>query len=407
MKNLIELNKEIEKLIKPEVFFYESYQTFSFLDKWVIELDEEYFNNWEKKIKDKIDIIADLDSPIKVKFIKIFQQHVLEKYKDNIKLNTENLEYLKAVSFGDLYSHENKPKKSCKDICSYLDNDSAPPISYNEYENIIFKLHNIFCAGNYLLENTSSEDSLCEEIHLLESEILKDLEVKRKESEIEKEKNSADLTIQLKDELNSFHKDVFGYSEDEDNNVTDEEIEDIISIISPSTQANTESQELEKIHSFVQLSLCLDKTRNVLFNIVQYLNNIVDLIKKIENYKEDELTLDDILINDPTDLKLEYKLSKMEVALFYRALHDTGVIEVNNQGQKHPYTNLKKYINSSNMYYLDNLKVDKVKNINKEFSKFLNDNKYEKQELEVLELIISKFKNRKEEILANQEEGLA
>lgn len=388
MKHLIDLNKEIEKIVNPEIYFHHDYQTFSFFETWVVEADYKYFNNWEERIKDKINHIADLDSPIKVKFIKIFHQDVLNKYNDIIKFDTENLESLKSLFSDKYYTPKsiNPAKKKCKEF-SY-NKDSISFISMDEYEYIVYKLGQIFISKDFI-PLSDPELTLYDEKCHLEELILEEIEIKN--GDIEKKKLEA----------KEADRDFF-----EKEGLKKEEIEKKLSKIYPVTKIDIE-EELEKVYSYVHLSFCLDNTKTVLRNIIKHLDNLVNLIKKLENYKEDEFTLDDILINDPTDIKLEYKLSKMEVALFYRALHDTGIIDVNNQGQKFPYTNLKKYIDNSNMYYFDNIKINKVRDINKEFAKFSKDNKYEKHELKMLNLIIEKFNSRIEYIKANQEEGLA
>ncbi|WP_275315270.1 hypothetical protein [Tenacibaculum bernardetii] len=389
MKHLIDLNKEIEKIVNPEINFHHDYQTFSFFKTWVVEADNEYFNNWEKRIKDKINHIADLDSPIKVKFIKVFHQDVLQKYKDLLKLNFNNLDTVKSTIHSEYKTSKSidKPKKRCSDI-SYEKESVFYMSHYYYYEEIIYKLGKIFYSDNYLLLE-DPEYTLEDEKSNLEELILESLEVENEE--IEKK------VLEAKEANRAFL---------EKEGTKKEVIEKELSKIHSVTKVDIE-EELEKVYSYVHLSICLDNTKTVLKNIIKHLDNLVNLIKKLENYKEDEFTLDEILINDPTDIKLEYKLSKMEVALFYRALHDTGIIHVNNQGQKHPYTNLKSYIDNSNIYYLDKAKMSKVNDITRQFARFLNDNKYEKHELKMLNHIIEKFKSRIEYIKANQEEGLA
>lgn len=356
MKNLIELNKEIEAIFNPEIYVFNEYRNITFRKHWVNDIydNQNYFYDWEENILNKINNTVDLDSPSKIKFIKIFHQDVLKKYNDLSKIDYENLDYLKSFKqFPILFSTDiNKSKDDCSEFYFHPED-----YRYGDFLDLMAKIFNIENFNFYDANYDSSEYK-----DVLEDKIM----------------------YKLHDT---------------------EEIEREVSVFK---LKNTEDElEINRYYSYGFLSYCLENTRTLLKNIAKHLDDTVNFIKKIENYKEDEFTLDEVYDNDPNNLKLEFKINKMEVALFYRALHDTGVIDVNNQGQKHPYTNLKKYINSSNMYYLENMKVDKVKNINKEFSKFLNDNKYEKQEIEVLELIISKFKNRKEEILANQEKGLA
>ena len=384
MKNLIELNKEIEAIFNPEIYIFNEYRNITFSKHWVNDIyaNQNYFHEWEERIINKINNTVDLDSPSKIKFIKVFHQDVLNKYSELSKIDYENLDFLKSFKqFPILFSNNlNRSKVECSEFYFHPDD-----FRYGDFLDLmarIFKIENF-----YYYDGDYSPDS---SKYILEDLIMNKLHNLDEVDEIGKAKSK------LKEE------DVTEFNIDE----IDETVLDKIDEILFDDKVEVEV-EINRYYSYGFLSYCLENTRTLLKNIVKHLDDTVNFIKKLENYKEDEFTLDEVYDNDPNNLKLEFKINKMEVALFYRALHDTGLIDVNNQGQKYPYTNLKKYINSSNMYYLDNMKVDKVKNINKEFSKFLNDNKYEKQEIEVLELIISKFKNRKEEILASQEEGLA
>ena len=389
MKNLIELNKEIEAIFNPEIYVFNEYRNITFRKHWVNDIydNQNYFYDWEENILNKINNTVDLDSPSKIKFIKIFHQDVLKKYNDLSKIDYENLDYLKSFKqFPILFSSTiNKSKNECREFYFHPDD-----FRYGDFLDLMARIFHIEDFNFYDAEYDSSEykdvleDSIMNKLHNLD------------EIEIDEVDEIGNATSKLEKE------DVTEFNIDEIDETTLDKIEEILFDNKVEVEV-----EINRYYSYGFLSYCLENTRNLLKNIAKHLDDTVNFIKKLENYKEDEFTLDEVYDNDPNNLKLEFKINKMEVALFYRALHDTGVIDVNNQGQKHPYTNLKKYINSSNMYYLENMKVDKVKNINKEFSKFLNDNKYEKQEIEVLELIISKFKNRKEEILANQEKGLA
>jgi hypothetical protein len=355
MKNLIELNKEIETIFKPEIYIFNEYKNIMFNERWVNEIfdNKNYFYDWEQRIVNKINNTVDLDNSLKIKFIKVFHQDVLEKYNELSTIDYESLEYLKTFKLSFL--NIKKPENFCSEFYSSSDDF--------EYGDFLEKMSRIFEIEDYNYNDGEYD-----------SEKAKDI---------------------LEDEI------MFKLHDGEKSIVVIEEIEE--------TTYLYQEKDLAKIDSYYSygfLSYCLENARTLLKNIVRHLDNLVNLIRKLENFEDDKLTLEDILVNDLTDIKLEYKLSKMEVALFYRALHDVQIINVNNQGQKHPYTNLKKYINSSNMYYFDNKKTDKVKNINKEFSKFLNDNKYEKQEIELLEFIMKKLNSRIEYINKNHEEGL-
>ncbi|WP_298553593.1 hypothetical protein [uncultured Algibacter sp.] len=386
MKYLIDLNKEIEKIVNPEIYFHEDYQTFSFFKTWVVEIDDEYFNNWENRIKDKINHIADLDSPIKVKFIKVFHQDVLQKYNNIIEFDNENLEYLKSL-FSNIYRTPESiksPKNKCKDFSD--DFDSSYFITYEEYEHFIYKLGRIFYSKDFL-PLTDPDETLDDEKGNLEELILERIEIENEENE-KKKHEAKEATRKFLEKEGDIEKDV---------------IEEELSYNYPVNKIN-KNEELEKMHSYVQLSICLDSTKTVLKNIIKHLDNILNLIKKLETYKEDEFNFDEVFDKDPTNLKLEFKTNKLNVVFFYKALFEEGFIDVDSKNQKYTDTNLKKYLDNANIHFLNEKGESvKVKGINKEFSKVKkrkNDEKseYERQEIELLDLIISKFSDRRKKI---------
>lgn len=334
MKDIIDLNAEIEKIAKPEIEFHEKFQNIRFYGNWVNEISYKYFEDWEERIKNKINNITDLDSQSKVKFIKVFQQDVIQKYDDLSKFDYGSIEILKSIPrvvfMTDLSVESPKSRGSEIYYSDFFD---------DAYEEILYKMAEVYKIDNF--DYYDGEHSPDSQKDILQDEILDKL--------------------------------------------------------------NLEEEQLESLYSYAYLSLTLESTRKLLERITKYLDYLVNLIRKLENFEEDKLKLDDVFAADPTDIKLEFKINKLSVAMFFRNLHDMGIINVDNKNQKTPYTNLKKYINEANIYYLDNNKVNKVKNINKEFSKILNDKykEYEKQEFNLLDLLITNFQQRKAELLNN------
>ncbi|WP_027137411.1 hypothetical protein [Gaetbulibacter saemankumensis] len=333
MKNILDLNIEIEKIVKPNIEYHQELQNIRYNGKWVNEIHWNYFNDWEERIKNKINNIADLDSLSKVKFIKVFHQDVLQKYRDLLKLDYKDLDILQSIPKTVYISNlETKlSKKKFQEL--YFSSDDFG------YEETLTRMAEIYKIDDFdLYDAQHSPDSYK---YILQDEILSNLK--------------------------------------EDN-----------------------EEKLESIYSYVHLSLTMEETRKMLGRITVYLDYLVNFIKKLENFEEDKLTLDEVHDNDPNNIKLEFKINKLAIAMFYRNLHDMGIINVDNKNQKMPYTNLKKYINDANIYYLDNKNVNKVDRINKEFSKILNDKykEYKQQELNLLDLLISKFQEKKEQILS-------
>lgn len=339
MKNILELNAEIEKLFNPEIQYYSQFKNILFNDKWVNEIDNNYFDELEKRIKDKINLIADLESLQIIKYLKIFNEDLLKKYRNNLTIEYENLDKLNLLTKVILFVHEEtiiKPKEQCSVLnFNYIDD-------YEPYFNTMLKIYKI---GREWYDYFNA--------------------------------------IELSDAIAYIEEDIKEKYQLHEN----------------------EEDAIVEYYAFAHLSICLSAQRDVIVRIAEYFNNLINVISKIESFKDDKLSLEEIYDNDPTNIKLEYRINKMEVAFFYRALHDAGILFVDNKNQKYPYTNLKKYINKSNIYYLENNKVEKIDNINKEFSK-INSNEYKTQEMKMLELVISKLNTRKEVLLSDKEEGI-
>lgn len=342
MKDIVKLNSEIEKIYNPEIIFYENCNNILFNGYWVSEINYLDYSDWLKRIKKKILKIADLGNSNKIVYLKTFHQDILEKYNSLVQTNYEDLQDLLNRTKTEFLLPDSIKKPKWTNRDGYRAKDDLN----NKFEIIMDKMAAFFQIEDW---------------------------------------------------------DTFTASQDLE--YGEWELEDLIT---DKLQIKNENSvnEFEKFYAYAHLSHCLDIHKQTLKAIVDYTDKVVQFIKKIENFEEDKLSLDIINDLDPNNLKLEFKINKMDVALFYRILHDVGIIYVDNKNQKHPYTNLKKYIDNSNMYYLENKKVDKVTKINKEFAKFLNDNRYEKHEKALIDLLISKLKSRKEEIEANYERGL-
>ncbi len=337
MKDIIELNTEIERIIKPIVEYDSSHNNISFFDKWVNEIDYTFFNKWENRIKDKISSIIDIDSPMRVKALKVFHQDILGKYKEQSKIDYNDLEVIKSTLsyYSRNYSLE-PPKYDCN-IFSY-----APDTGFEDILHRMAEFANIDDFDYY--DGNHSPD---EHKDMLEDEILFKLGFNKNEPKIE-------------------------------------------------------NREINKLYSYVFLSYSLESTREMLKNIAEFIDSYVNYIKKLENFEEDKFSFEEISDNDPTNLKLEFKINKFGVVFFYRALFESGIIDVDSKNQKFQDTNFIKYLDGANIYFL-NAKGEsiKVKGIGKEFSKVKKQLKgeYSRQEIELLDLIISKFTDRREKIL--------
>ncbi|MCR8667937.1 hypothetical protein NO995_09610 [Aestuariibaculum sp. M13] len=302
MKKINDLYSEIELIINPEIEYYHELKNIKIHDKWINEIDYLFFNEWEEKLKTKINEITDLESPIKIKLAKVFHQELLTKYDDLLKLDYTNISYLKALPRNIFMNNffMKRPISKCKDFYFSPDNSDA-------YEEILTKMSEVYGFEDFF-ENFPQDTYSPEE--------LKDI---------------------LQDEI------LFKLNEKEEN--------------------------LDMLYSYAYLSLFLENQRKMFGRITKYLDNLINFIKKLETFKEDDITLDEVLVNNPNNLKLEFKISKKEIAILFKNLSDCEIFHVDNTGFKHEHTQLKKYIDNANMYFSHNGELKPVKGINKEFAK--------------------------------------
>lgn len=132
---------------------------------------------------------------------------------------------------------------------------------------------------------------------------------------------------------------------------------------------NATENELDKFYSLGFLSYCLDETKTILKNITKHLDSFVNLIKKLEDFEKDKLTLEEVFESDPNKIKFKFKTSKKEIAILFKNLKDFGIFQIDKNGFHSEQTQLIKYIDNANMYFSHNGKLKPVKGITKEFAK--------------------------------------
>ncbi|WP_298367548.1 hypothetical protein [uncultured Lutibacter sp.] len=359
MKNIIELNIEIENIFNPDIIYYHLSGNTTVNQSWVNEIDSSYFNDYEERIKEKIDLIADLDSSGKINFLKLFHQDVLHKYKEQIKLNFSDLEYLKSITKIYIASVDYEEAKQKTSDIDFPRDDM--------YEAVLEKLAKLFELEDFDMYNGD----------FLESKNIIDemlLDISKKE-DLEK----------LAPTVDEFGlENYFGLDGefDEDYGLSAKE------------------SLLGRYYSYAYLSLFLESNKDMLGRIAEYIEYLIVLVKKVENYGE-ELTFEEVHNNNPNNLKLEFKINKKEIAMLFKNLSDFGYFHVDNTGFKHPHTQLKKYIANANMYFPHNGEIKLIKDIKKEYSKVYGMEErvmHQNMEKEFLKDLIKKLTERIKEI---------
>lgn len=339
MKNIIELNVEIEKIFNPEIIYQHLDGNITINQIWINEIGSHYFSDCEKQIKEKIDLIADLDSSGKINFLKLFHQDVLHKYKEQLTLNFSDLEYLKFITKIHI-TQAKHPKQKTSDIDFPRD---------DMYEAILEKLAKLFKLeyfdmynGDFLESKNTMDEML---IDIVKKEDLGKLVPTIDEFDLE----------------NFFGLDG-GF--DEDYGLTPRE------------------SVLGRYYSYAYLSLFLDSNRDMLGRIAEYIEYLIVLVKKVENYGE-ELTFEEVHNNNPNNVKFEFKISKKKIAMLFKNLKASGIFHVDKNGFNSEQTQLIKYIDNANMYFTHNGELKPVKGITKEFAKIYgNEERIMHQDLE-------------------------
>jgi len=450
MKDIIELNKEIESFVNPEIEFDINYNNILFNGKWVNEIDDTYIFKLKDNIIEKFESIIDLSSPIKINLAKVFYQDILEKFLDFVKLDLEDIFLLENKVSYTFPQSSPEPKSEPMDFQSFVGEVSnfedklnllAKFCSINDFvydesmassdsikdgleDEILFKLESLITHGKY--SDLYLLKTLIENIRNI---IVKEQEAENVKSEINEETNETnDLTTVSNYESKLFPQDktIIESSENVEaknlsiereyirenlNSTLGEAIEylkehpDYIEIPVDNEKRNftrkSERAILNNLYSLVCLSLVLQDTRKALLQIANHVDNIINFINKAENFEIDKYSLDEISDNNPNNLKLQYQTNKLDVVFLYRALFEEGIIDVDSKNQKYSDTNLRKYLDNANIYFLNSKGESiKIKGITKEFSKVSNaePGEYERQEIALLDLILKKFSDRREKI---------
>ncbi|WP_178984166.1 hypothetical protein [Winogradskyella helgolandensis] len=328
MKNIIELNAELEKLYNPNIEYIFDYNKFLLNGLWVDEINLSYFKNIEERIKDKVHAIPDLENSLSYKYLEVFYQDHLKKYNfiTNIDLDklVDVIEYLETLPNSNKLA--SKAPSQSFDIIEY---------DFESYEWFYRRMLSLYELGDY--DDYIGGNSL-DEI-----------------------KDNIDLVM-----IKKFGYDSFDQKNDLDLNDSniDKSMIDFIN-----EQDSPPLVKLKECYAYTWLSLRLEMNFEVIKSIANYLEYLLSFIKKFESFGKDELTLEEINESDPKNIKFEFKISKKEIAILFKSLKDINVFHIEKNGYMSEQTQLIKYIDNANMYFTHNGELKPVKGITKEFAK--------------------------------------
>ncbi|MEM0519665.1 hypothetical protein [Aequorivita flava] len=164
---------------------------------------------------------------------------------------------------------------------------------------------------------------------------------------------------------------------------------------------NIEESEFNTIYAKAHLSYVITLHHQLIKEIIYKLDSLLSVIQKLEDFSDDNKTDLDEIINNPNGIKLEFAMTKKDIAIFFHSLHELKIIKTDTDNIHNSQTKLKAFIDNSNIYYKNNKNLTRVGNIKKQFTD-LNNKDINGDEVEFLENLIDKFESRLEEVKARE-----
>jgi hypothetical protein len=328
MQKLAKLDDLISKSIALNITINLSVENYRYNNKWVTDIQHNYFSKQLKKIEKLLDKSINYDENNHVKFLKVIYQDVIKTYKELTKFNYEDYSSLD-------YSKHN------------WDAEIVSPKVAPLTDALILKLPN----------PTNQFDDRAEYI-------------------LEIIKGFFDIGF--------------------DESLKQEELNVLLV-----KNYNIEESELNSIYAKAHLSYIITLHIQMVKEIAYKLDSLLSVIQKLEDFSDDNKTELDEIINNPNGVKLEFAMSKKDIAIFFHSLHELKVIKTDTDNIHNSQTKLKAFINSSNIYYKHNNNLTRVGDIKKQFTA-LNNREVNDDEIELLENLIEKFESRLEEITGRE-----
>jgi hypothetical protein len=156
--------------------------------------------------------------------------------------------------------------------------------------------------------------------------------------------------------------------------------------------------EIDLIFAKANFSYIIWLHQQMVSKIKNAIENIFSVIQKLESFSKptEENNLEEKTSSNNTT-KIEFAMKKKDIAIFFHTLHELKIVKTDTDNIHNSQTKLKDFIDNSNIYYSLNKNLTKVGNIKKQFTE-LNNKEIDKQEIEFLNNIISKFETRLEEV---------
>jgi len=153
---------------------------------------------------------------------------------------------------------------------------------------------------------------------------------------------------------------------------------------------HSENEELvyAKAHLWYVLTLHIEMIKKIGLELTK----LIDTVNLIESLKEEE---NEILTTSENGNTLQFDLSKTNLGHLFYNLYEIGIIARDKSDIKDERSKLKNYLDSANLYYLDNKSYSKVQKMTRVMPVTRNtDSKVVNSEIVFLETLTSKLNNR-------------
>jgi cob(I)alamin adenosyltransferase len=328
MQKLAELNYIISKSITLDITYNLSIENYRYNNKWVTDIQPNYFSKRLKKIEKLLDKNINYDENNHIKFLKIIHQDVTIAYEKLTKFNHEDY-----LSF-DYSEHDWEVEIVAPELAPSKD-------------VLILELPN---PGNQFDD--------------------------RAEYIIENIKGFFDINF--------------------DDSLNQKELNDLLT-----NNYNIEVNELNSIYAKAHLSYIISLHIQMVKEIAYKIDSLLSVIKKLEDYSEMNKTDIEEIDNNTSETKLEFAMSKKDIAIFFHSLHELNIIKTDTDNIHNSQTKLKSFIDNSYIYYKHNNNLTRVGNIKKQFTD-LNNKDINADEIEFLKNLIDKFETRLEEVKSRE-----
>lgn len=332
MEKLIELREQFENILNPSIEFNLSVNNCLFDNHWVTDIRNSYFENKQKEFLNYIKKEFDYNDKTHVKFLKIRFEGLINTCELMQQNNHESLSFFES---NDLKFNLNTPE--------HLPNSSSTILETPNPRN------NFDGRNEYIIE-------ILKGFYNLDDEIQKYFE-------------------QEGDEVGYLNQDILNYFLND--------------------KLKLDEYEIEQSYAKAHLSYIISLHNQMIRNIGIEIEKRIVIIEELESFNDDILEANSAILENSNDLSLKFDLTKTNLGHLFYNLYEIGVIARDKTDIKDERTNLKNYLDSANLYYLDNKSYSKVQKMTRAIPVARNtESKVVNSEILFLETLISKLSLR-------------